>query len=445
MESESALLGGLDPSQREAAKCLEGTLCLRAGAGSGKTSTVSARIALGLAKGVWDPSRTLAIAFSTRAAEALKARLSALGAPETVKATTFHSLALAQLHRLWSLLALSPFPSLLDESGSVSLFRRIFPGEAGAFFSALKWAKSSLVGPSELEAAAARSSLRLPPGFKEAWEAYERAKRAAGAIDFGDIFILLLRILEESSEARRMVSGAFRSVTVDEYQDVSPAQHAVLKFWTRQADSVCVVGDCAQTIYSFTGSSGWFLSHAEGDFPGPYREICLSSNYRSGREVIRCANGILALSPEKYALLRAAGKARGGVEKRRFKDFPSLALFACGLAKARDPSKSFAILARTRRDLDDVASRLSSEAVPFGPPGPEAEGKVVLSTLHAAKGLEWDEVVLILGTERGGDEEEERRVLYVGATRAREKLIILFLSSPSNLSRFLPFSFPKSC
>ncbi|MBR6440110.1 MAG: UvrD-helicase domain-containing protein [Aeriscardovia sp.] len=442
MKPAEALLSGLDPAQREAARCLEGTLCLRAGAGSGKTSTVSARIALGLERGRWDPSKTLAIAFSRRAAQALRSRLLSVGAPEKVKVSTFHSLALAQLRRLWSLLALSPFPLLLDEAGSLALFEKAFgPGpRAAQFFSALKWAKSSLVGPGELEEASSYSSFPLPRGFKEAWETYEKAKKAAGKIDFGDIFILLLHILETSLEARRLVSGAFQSVTADEYQDVSPAEHAILKFWAAGAESVCVVGDPAQTIYSFTGSSSWFLSHAQGDFPPPYREIALLSNYRSGREVIRCANGILALSPERYSPLRPGLKIRGAVERRSFKDLPSLARAAAGLAKGRDPAKSFAILARTYRDLDALASALSLARVPFGPPGCEGEGRIALSTLHAAKGLEWDEVVLAIGTERGGKEEEERRTLYVGATRAKERLFIFFLPSPCNLSRFLPFS-----
>ena len=436
------LLSRLDFAQREAAECLEGTLCLKAGAGSGKTSTVCARIALGLEKGEWDPARTLAVAFSRRAADALKGRLLSLSAPEKVKVSTFHSLALAQLRRLWSLFALSPFPTLVDERGSCALFEKAAgAGERiGEYLGALKWAKSSLVGPSELEEAASYSSFSLPSGFKAAWQAYEKAKKEAGAIDFGDIFILLLKILEASREARKLVSGAFESVTVDEYQDVSPAEHAILKFWASRAQSVCVVGDAAQTIYSFAGSSGWFLSHAKADFPAPYREIPLSFDYRSGREVIRCANGILALSAEKYARLRAGSKARGSLERRSFKDFPSLLRGAVELAKSKDPVKSFAILARTRRDLDALAAELLKEKVPFGPPGCEGEGRIALSTIHAAKGLEWDQAVLFIGTERVGEEEEERRILYVGATRAKEKLSILFLPSPSNLSRFLPFS-----
>lgn len=439
-QGREAILSALDPAQREAARQKEGTLCLMAGAGSGKTSTVSSRIALGVQEGGWNPAKTVAIAFSKQAALSLKARIASM-TEKKIRVSTFHSLALSQLRRLWSLFALSDPPALLDERGSARIMEEACPDSPPApLLSAVKWAKSSLLAPGEAACASSQLPFPLPPGFEGAWEKYEKAKRERGAMDFDDIFLLLLRILKSSPEARSMVSGSFESITVDEYQDVSPAQHAVLKFWASRAQSVCVVGDPAQSIYSFAGSSNWFLKHVEGDFLSPYRQIFLSSNYRSGREIIRCANSILAPSPEKYGRSKAVSRARGSVSKEAFIDFPSLASKAADLAKKREKGKSLAILARSRRDLEALAKELSARSIPYSGPGGGAEGAVALSTIHAAKGLEWDRVILAVGTERVEPSEEERRILYVAATRAKEKLDILFLPSPLNLSRFLPFS-----
>lgn len=443
MKPESRLLSSLDPFQKEAALQREGTLCLIAGAGSGKTSTVTSRIALALEEGAWNPSKTAAIAFSNQAALSLRSRLSCM-TEKKIRVSTFHSLAFSQLRRLWSLFALSPFPSLMGDRDSLLLLKRSSPSlSAPRLLSAIKWAKSSLVSPDELGKACAYFSFSLPSGFKEAWERYERLKSEKGAIDFDDIFLLLLRILKSSREARRMVSRSFESVTVDEYQDVSAAQHAVLKFWTSGAESVCVVGDLAQTIYSFAGSSSWFLEHAKGDFPSPYRQINLASNYRSARQIIRWANSVLAPSSKKYVRLRPALKSKGSVSKESFSDFSSLAKRAAELAQTREEGKSVAILARSRRDLEALKKELSSRFVPFSDSDRPREGGVLLSTIHAAKGLEWDRVILVIGTEKVESSEEERRILFVACTRAKERLDILFTPSGQNLSRFLPFSLSK--
>ena len=440
MKPEARLLSSLDLCQKEAAKQREGTLCLIAGAGSGKTMTVTSRIALALEEGAWNPSKTAAIAFSNQAALSLRSKLSSM-TEKKIRVSTFHSLAFSQLRRLWSLLALSPFPSLMEDKDCLLLLRRSFPSlPAPRLLSAIKWAKSSLVSPDELEEARGYFPFSLPSGFKEAWEKYERMKSEKGAMDFDDIFLLLLRILKSSREARQMVSRSFESVTVDEYQDVSAAQHAVLKFWTSSAESVCVVGDPSQTIYSFAGSSSWFLEHAKGDFPTPYRQISLTSNYRSGREIIRWANSVLAPSSKKYVRLQPALRSKGSVSKESFSDFSSLAKRAAELAQNGDKEKSIAILARSRRDLEALKKELSSRFVPFSDLERPQEGSVLLSTIHAAKGLEWDRVILVIGTEKIESSEEERRILYVACTRAKEKLDVLFIPSCQNLSRFLPFS-----
>lgn len=430
----------LTPLQKEAAQQKEGTLCLIAGAGCGKTTTVSSRIALAVEKGWWNPAKTVAIAFSNQAALSLKSKLSSM-TEKKIRVSTFHSLAFSQLRRLWSIFSLSPFPSLADENGSALLLHKACPNaHIPSLLSAIKWAKSSLVGPGEVRRAASFFPFPFPRDFEEAWGKYEKVKREKGAIDFDDIFILLLRILHSSCEARKMVGRSFESVTVDEYQDVSPAQHAVLKFWAREAGSVCLVGDPAQSIYSFAGSSGWFLEHARGDFLFPYRCLSLDSSYRSGEEIIRCANSILAHSPKKYVRLKPALKKRGSVSKESFLDFSSLLSRAGELAEKRNIKKSLAILARSRRDLEEIKKELSSRNIPVSYPGCQEEGKVLLSTIHAAKGLEWDRVILVVGTEKIEPSEEERRILYVACTRAKERLEILFIPSSMNLSRFLPFS-----
>jgi DNA helicase II / ATP-dependent DNA helicase PcrA len=296
-ERLDGILEGLNAAQREAAAAVRGPVAILAGAGTGKTTTITHRIACQVASGTFPPGRILAVTFTEKAAGELKARLARLGV-EGVEARTFHSAALAQLHRLWPEHAGSPVGAILDHKAPLIaslanalppphkfLPRRELAGE-------IEWAKNRMVPPDryldEVEA-----TEHVPPIPAELMEriyaGYERRKHATGKLDFEDMLGLAVRMFDEHEAAAREIRARYTAFTVDEYQDVNPLQQALLDRWLGDRDELCVVGDDYQTIYGFTGATPDYLLRFERRFPAA-RLVRLEENYRSTPEVLATAN-----------------------------------------------------------------------------------------------------------------------------------------------------------
>ena len=533
MELE-AILEGLDPQQREAVTNIRGPLCIIAGAGTGKTRVITHRIAYAVAAGVTDPTKTLALTFTARAAGEMRARLRTLGVPNAA-ARTFHSAALKQLMYFWPYSFGGSFPKLLTSKGSFlgdAMGRSdtsLVPGVATLreISGEIEWAKALQTAPSDYveEALGAGRTLRIPNGrpdkenFAEVakvYQAYETLKHQERIIDFEDVLLLTVGMLEEDRDVRERIRDQYRYFTVDEYQDVSPLQQRLLNLWLGNRDDLCVVGDAAQTIYSFAGATSQFLLGFSQRFPkAPV--IRLTRGYRSTPEIIETANRILKGGASHGDHELTSVNERGEkLELRSFTTTSSEVTAVIDAIAALDKTHSdIAILTRTNNGLDPFEAALKARGIetqlknserffdrvevrdamrvirsasvlptdandwlhdlesvlrPFGNAdyvrafttlgaqmkeagapslrtflreledraeqnNPPTLPGVVLSTLHAAKGLEWDHVFLVSVNDgilpMGTEIEEERRLFYVGLTRAKRTVHLSYSGEPS--------------
>ncbi len=524
------VLAGLNPEQRRAAEAVRGPVCILAGAGSGKTTTITRRIAHQVATGTFQPGEILAVTFTEKAANVMKSRLGALGVGG-IAARTFHSAALAQLHHFapGSVGRILPTKALALRQIANTLPPPFKFRPAGDLATEIEWAKAQRVGPDGYLAALGSRTPPIPSDLMaRVYLEYERRKEARGEIDFEDLLELAIRLHEGDPQVRATFRGRYRAFTVDEYQDVNLLQQTLLELWLGERDDLCVVGDDYQSIYAFTGASPRWLLGLETRFPGA-TIVRLESNYRSTPEVLELANRLVPLLGGAEKVLRPTRPAGPAPAVQRFADVEGedawVAAEVKRLAKGGTPLEEMAVLARTNARLADfeevfhdaglpfqgssllerqaarrllkalerdsstgvavTVRRLADEAgllhaVPeklgereqtrqadlgrlvrlaaelddgelscagfvdelrrrFDPGGRSAPG-VHLMTYHRAKGLEFDAVFLPRLEEKElpsklarSDEEvaEERRLLYVGLTRARHFLALTWSRKPS--------------
>lgn len=358
MTDAESILDALDPEQREIAESLRGPVSVLAGAGTGKTRAITHRIAYGVRSGVYDPSRVLAVTFTRKAAGELQGRLRGLGA-DGVRAQTFHGAALAQLSHFWPQLVGGAAPKVLPGkvatvSQAVEGMGLRLGGEALRDIAAeIEWRKVSMLS---LDAYAQQLDQRaIPVGLTDeqlvdVQRRYTELLEERRQIDFEDVLVLVTGMLSTEPRAAMQVRERYRFFTVDEYQDVSPLQHAMLRVWLGDRDDLCVVGDASQTIYSFTGASSSYLLRFGIEFPNA-REIRLERNYRSREPIVRISNRLMRGRPG--ALHLQAMRQDEGV-KPGFEWFSSEADEAAGVAESiaaaianGTPASEVAVLYRT--------------------------------------------------------------------------------------------------
>jgi len=301
-----ALLEGLNSEQRRAAEAVRGPVCILAGAGSGKTTTVTRRIAHQVELGAFSPTQILAVTFTDKAAGVMKGRLAALGV-SGVAARTFHSAALAQLHYFapGSVGRILPSKALVLRQIANALPVPFKFRPAADLATEIEWAKNQRIGPGEYRSRLGEHEPPIPEDLMaRVYKEYERRKQARGEIDFEDLLELAVRLHEGNERVRAVFRDRYRAFTVDEYQDVNLLQQALLELWLGDRDDLCVVGDDYQSIYGFTGASPrWLLgvaarySHAE--------VVRLESNYRSSPEVLELANRLVPRLGGAEKVLRA--------------------------------------------------------------------------------------------------------------------------------------------
>jgi DNA helicase-2/ATP-dependent DNA helicase PcrA len=495
-------------------------VCILAGAGTGKTTTITRRIANQVATGAFAPGEILAVTFTDKAAGGMRSRLAALGA-DGVQARTFHSAALAQLRHFDpdAVGKILPSKALTLRHIANSLPAPFKFRAAGDLATEIEWARNRRITPERYRGSLGDHVPPIPDDLMlRVYQRYEEAKRAQGLTDFEDLLELTIRLYDERPDAAATFRERYRSFTVDEYQDVNLLQQTLLERWLGDRDELCAVGDDNQAIYGFTGASPAYLLALPERFPGA-AVVRLEQNYRSTPQVLALANRLapalrteLPTGPEPVLrpLVTIEVEAAFVVERIRAADCPleeiailcrtnaRLADFEQALHEAGIPFQGASLLARDaarfllrrlregegpaaeqvrtlalqqgwlerppeglgereqiRQDdltrLVRLAESLAPESVAafrselerrFGSSGAERRG-VHLLTFHAAKGLEFDVVFLPRLEERElpakqakMDEQiaEERRLLYVGITRAKRELVITWVKKQS---RFL--------
>ena len=533
------ILAELDPDQLAVVTAITGPVCVIAGAGTGKTRVITNRIAYAINSGVTDPTRVLALTFTAKAAGEMRARLRALGISNAA-ARTFHSAALKQLLYFWPYAFGGQFPTLLTTksgfiSQAITRAEVAIPAQVNALreiASEIEWAKVLQISPDnyQQEAIANNRLVRFPNNKSESenlsmiaqvYEAYESLKRQERTLDFEDVLLLTVGMLEEDRGVRERIRDQYRYFTVDEYQDVSPLQQRLLNLWLGNREELCVVGDAAQTIYSFAGATSNFLLNFQNRFPNA-QIFRLSRGYRSTPEIINTANKILRqanLISDHGNELQSANSHGDIPMVNGFASQSDEIAYVCAevakLINNQVDSSEIAVLARTNAQLDQVKSALNNAKIasqirsgerffdrvdvrdamrvirsasvlpseigdwyadlvsvlrPFGDAdyvvgflklaksiqenggtnmraflreiedraeqnNPPSLPGVTLATLHAAKGLEWNHLFLIGVSDgvlpMGNDLNEERRLFYVGVTRAKQRIQITYAGKPS--------------
>ncbi len=314
LEAEQ-ILEALDDRQREAAQSLLGPTVILAGAGTGKTRTITHRIAYGIARGDFSENRVLALTYTNRAAGELRARLRGLGVP-MANAKTFHSAALAQLEFFFRTLYGVDTPRVQESkaknlaAAAASLKMKLDPNTLRDLASEIEWRKYSMLSLEQYEQAMANrpqvSGLSATKNL-EIQQAYESLKLKAKQLDWEDVILLCSGMLRAEPRALAQVQQQYRFLTVDEYQDISPLQQDLLDTWLGDRSDICVVGDPNQTIYSFTGATSNYLENFSGRYPDA-TVVSLSYNYRSNPEIIRIANKVRAhQSMDALTAIRPSG------------------------------------------------------------------------------------------------------------------------------------------
>lgn len=313
------LTAGLDDEQREAVLAPRGPVCVLAGAGTGKTRTITHRIAQLVAGGHVAAGQVLAVTFTQRAAGEMRSRLRAIDAAAgtgpavgAVSALTFHAAAHRQLRYFWPRVVGDTGWQLLDSKFAVVARAagrtrlNASTDDVRDLAGEIEWAKASLIGPEEYPAAVAAGGRDIPmdaaqiAGVYAAYEALKVRDESLALLDFDDLLLHTAAAIENDAAVAEEFRDRYRCFVVDEYQDVTPLQQRVLSAWLGDRDDLTVVGDANQTIYSFTGASPRFLLDFSRRFPDA-TVVRLERDYRSTPQVVSLANQVIAAARGRVA------------------------------------------------------------------------------------------------------------------------------------------------
>ena len=313
--SRDELIGDLDDEQREAVLAARGPVCVLAGAGTGKTRTITRRIAHLVAAGHVAPHQVLAVTFTQRAAGEMRARLRALDngvGTGSVQAVTFHAAARRQLSYFWPRVVGDTGWQLLDTKFAVVAQAANRAGlststdDVRDLAGEIEWAKASLISPEGYAAAVAQAGRDIP--FDEAkiatvyagYESLKARRDGMALLDFDDLLLHTAAAIENDDAVAQEFRDRYRCFVVDEYQDVTPLQQRVLDAWLGSRDDLTVVGDANQTIYSFTGATPRYLLDFSRRYPDA-AVVRLERDYRSTPQVVSLANRVIAAARGRMA------------------------------------------------------------------------------------------------------------------------------------------------
>ncbi|MCM2322297.1 MAG: UvrD-helicase domain-containing protein [Oligoflexia bacterium] len=381
-------LSRLNPNQREAVLHRDGPLLVLAGAGSGKTSTMTYRIAHLITERKVAGRAILGLSFTNKAAGELKERVTELvakvagkGAAEGLTVSTFHSLCVRILRAHGFKLGFRPSFTILDEHDQKDILKQVFKNiriddrkfDVDRILFEIGQAKSKLLRPEDAEGYFLDSK-RLSPDYALAAAAsfgrYQEQLRLLNAMDFDDLLYHGVGLLERHADVREHYNDRFRHILVDEYQDTNPTQFRLLELLTRKHQNICVVGDDDQSIYSWRGADSTHILEFGRHYPGA-RTILLDQNYRSTNTILKAANQVITQNPKRHPKTLWSERGEGQPltevileEDRGEADFVAREIFNRAQEEHR-PWRDFAILYRSNAQSRAFEEALRRFAVPY--------------------------------------------------------------------------------
>lgn len=375
MEKSDKILDGLNDAQRDAVETLSGPLLILAGAGSGKTKTLTHRIANLVRHGVM-PEEILALTFTNKAAKEMRERLSRLlGVPNNYVFMpwmgTFHSICVKILRIEANEAGLDRNFVIYDADDRTALIRRVMRGlkigdkmlKPKMVESAISRAKNDGVAPDEYLATAYYPNQR---NIALIYAEYEKERKKAKAVDFDDLLVEVARLLNDKVEVRERWQGRFRHILIDEYQDTNRIQYEMLRLLVNKERNICVVGDDWQSIYSWRGADFTNILNFERDFPGA-KVIKLEENYRSTQNILDASQKVIMKNTQRSdkALFTRAG-AGAPVNIKKLRDEQAEAQWVAGQIKQSGrPLADFAVLYRTNAQSQAFERAFMAEQIAY--------------------------------------------------------------------------------
>lgn len=302
------ILDGLNDAQKSAASAVSGPVLILAGAGSGKTKTLTHRIAYLLSnEGLW-PNEILAVTFTNKAAREMRERLATLTNQSNSRnfmpwMGTFHGICVRLLRQDGAVIGISPNFIIYDEEDRQGLIKQAMKSlgvssdqvKPRAVSAAISNAKNDLLNPADY---AEGATYGFQQHVAKIYREYEELRVTAGALDFDDLLIETVRLLRESADVRSKYRAQFKHILIDEYQDTNAAQYAIVKLLVNEQKNICVVGDDWQSIYSWRGADFRNILNFERDFPGAL-VVKLEQNYRSTGSILDAAHNVISKNVER--------------------------------------------------------------------------------------------------------------------------------------------------
>ncbi|MFN3515731.1 MAG: ATP-dependent helicase [Novosphingobium sp.] len=317
------LLDGLNPPQREAVLTTEGPVLMLAGAGTGKTAALTARLAHIVRSRLAWPSEILCVTFTNKAAREMKERVGQLVGPAVEGMPwlgTFHAIAAKMLRRHAELAGLQSNYTIIDTDDQLRVLKQLIQAEG---LDEKRWPARQLAGcidrwknrgllPQDLSAG--ESEAYANGQGQKFYRLYQERLKALNACDFGDLLLHMLNILRANREILEQYQQRFKYIMVDEYQDTNQVQYLWLRLLAQARKNICVVGDDDQSIYSWRGAEVANILRFEQDFPGA-KVIRLEQNYRSTPDILAAASGLIGANSQRLG--KTLWTERGGGDKVR--------------------------------------------------------------------------------------------------------------------------------
>ena len=300
-------LKSLNPQQLEAVNYDGGPCLIVAGAGTGKTKTLTTKIAKLIADG-YHPARILAVTFTNKAAQEMRERVEALepGCGRRVWIHTFHSFGVRMLRQNAEALGLSRDFAIYDDTDQKKVVSLILEQmgikdpkkEINQIVSLISRAKDDMVTPDTMMQSATASGLDFKIRAAEVYRRYEQKLKEAGALDFGDLLVKTVVLLRDHEDIRNYYQDFFQYILVDEYQDTNHTQYLITKMLAAKHRKLCVVGDPDQSIYSWRGANIRNILEFEKDFKDA-KVITLEQNYRSTKAILDASNRLITKNKKR--------------------------------------------------------------------------------------------------------------------------------------------------